>query len=368
MTCYGRIRREIYENISYINRIFYNKGNGQYGQGDTYKFNSMKKYLMYLYLMIMIKMKNMRLIMFNIFSDKDFEYMNNESSLVICDDSLNVLKKMKKNSIDLIFADPPYGIGKDFGNKSDIFVDVYEYFKWCKLWIDECMRVLKPNGTMYFMTSTQYMSILDRYVDEKYYVINRIVWIYDSSGVQSKSRFGSLYEPIIMIANSKKSKYIFNYEDIMVEAKTGSKRKLIDYRKTPPQPYNTKKVPGNVWKFNRVRYKMEEYENHPTQKPESLLRRIILASSNEGDIVLDPFSGSFTTSSVAINLGRKAIGIDLNKDYYKIGIRRTGIANKYKEELLSKDKSRKTKNKSKSDHLVNSLYRKNSQMILTDMI
>lgn len=110
-----------------------------------------------------------------------------------------------------------------------------------------------------------------------------------------------------MVTKALKSKYTFNHEKIMVEAKTGAKRKLIDYRVTPPRPYNTKKVPGNVWNFNRVRFKMEEYENHPTQKPEALLERIILASSNENDIVLDPFGGSFTTSAVAQRLGRRSI-------------------------------------------------------------
>ena len=154
-----------------------------------------------------------------------------------------------------------------------------------------------------------------------------------------------------MINHNKKSKYKFNYKDIMIEAKTGAKRKLIDYRKTPPQPYSDKKVPGNVWNFNRVRYRMEEYENHPTQKPEALLERIILASSNKGDIVLDPFSGSFTTSSVAVRLGRKAIGIEFNNDFYKIGVRRTGISDEYKGEKLKKDKVKKTKNKSKKNHI-----------------
>lgn len=293
----------------------------------------------------------------DIFSNlNEYEHMCNDKSLVINSDSLKVLKQIKDKSIDLIFADPPYGIGKDFGNGSDYFEDREDYFKWAKEWIDECMRILKPNGTMYFMSSTQYMPILDIYVDEKYYVINRIIWTYDSSGVQSKKKYGSLYEPIIMITHNSKSKYTFNYEDIMVEAKTGSQRKLIDYRKTPPQPYNTKKVPGNVWEFPRVRYKMEEYENHPTQKPEALLERIILASSNENDIVLDPFSGSFTTSAVAVKLNRRAIGIEENYDYFKIGIRRTGIANSYKGEILKKDKSRKTKNKSKESHKNDELY------------
>lgn len=288
----------------------------------------------------------------NVFLEKtiNFEYMSNDDSIVILGDSLNVLKDINSVSIDLIFADPPYGLGKDFGNNSDCFEGLQEYQEWCQLWIDECMRILKPDGTMYFMSSTQYMPALDQYVSNKYHVINRIIWTYDSSGVQSKKKFGSLYEPILMVSKNDNSKYTFNYEDILVEAKTGAERKLIDYRKTSPQPYNTKKIPGNVWYFNRVRFKMEEYENHPTQKPEALLERIILASSNKDDIVLDPFSGSFSTSSVALKLGRKAIGIDINKEYFKIGLRRTGITDCYNGEILEKQKLRKTKNKSKKDH------------------
>lgn len=279
------------------------------------------------------------------------EYIGNEDSLVICGDSLTVLKKIRDRSINLIFADPPYNIGKNFGNNIDKWDDMQVYIDWCKDWLDECFRILKDDGTMYFMTATQHMPYLDVYVSKKYNVLSRIIWSYDSSGVQSKKIYGSLYEPILMVNKSSKNKYTFNYKDILVEAKTGAKRKLIDYRKTPPQPYNTQKVPGNVWDFSRVRYRMEEYENHPTQKPEELLKRIILASSNEGDIVLDPFSGSFSTCGTAVKLNRKCIGIDLNEEYFKIGIRRTGIANEYKGEALQKDLKKKTGNKSKKDHL-----------------
>lgn len=281
---------------------------------------------------------------------ENLEYQNSDDSLVILGDAIDILKKIKSNTIDLIFADPPYNIGKDFGNNKDVWKSKEEYIEWCKKWLDECYRVLKDNGTFYFMTATQHMPYLDVYVSEKYHVLSRIIWSYDSSGVQSKKNFGSLYEPILMTTKSINSKYTFNYEDILVEAKTGAKRKLIDYRKTPPQPYNTKKVPGNVWNFNRVRFLMDEYENHPTQKPEELLERIILASSNPGDIVLDPFSGSFTTSCVAVKNNRSAIGIELNDEYYKIGIRRTNIANEYDGQVLKKEKVRKTKNKSKKDH------------------
>lgn len=281
-------------------------------------------------------------------SNKWIEKMcSNDASLVMLGDSIEILKNIQPNSVDLIFADPPYNIGKNFGNNNDSWENVDSYIAWCKTWIDECMRILKDTGTMYFMTATQHMSYLDIYVSEKYNVLSRIVWTYDSSGVQSKRMFGSLYEPIIMINKGKSLSYTFNSEDIMVEAKTGATRKLIDYRKDPPQPYNNKKLPGNVWNFSRVRFKMAEYENHPTQKPEALLERIILASSNPGDIVLDPFSGSFTTSAVAVRLGRKAVGIDLNEECFRVGIRRTNIATEFEGIDLTKQIVRKTNAKSK---------------------
>ena len=275
------------------------------------------------------------------------EHIDNGYSLAMCGDSLSILPHFESNTIDLIFADAPYNIGKDFGNNEDKWGSISSYIDWCKAWIDECMRILKDNGTMYLMTATQHMPYLDIFASEKYHVLCRIVWTYDSSSVQSKKVFGSLYEPILMLTKSRNAHYTFNQSDILVEAKTGAKRKLIDYRKNPPQPYSTEKVPGNVWNFHRVRYRMDEYENHPTQKPEALMERIIKASSNPGDIVLDPFSGSFTTSAVATKLGRYAIGIDLNRDYFEMGIRRTGIATEYQGKILIKEKMRKTKAKSK---------------------
>lgn len=204
----------------------------------------------------------------------DAEEIHNHNSMAVCGDSLQIMKQMKNGSVKLIFADAPYNIGKDFGNNSDKRETVQQYTNWCKLWIDECLRVLSDDGTMYFMTATQHMPYLDIYVSEKYNVLCRIVWTYDSSGVQSKKMFGSLYEP-------------------------------------------------------------------------KLLERIIKASSNEGDIVFDPFAGSFTTSAVAVRLGRIGIGIDLNREYFEMGIRRTGISNEYNGKLLVKNKVRKTNAKSK---------------------
>lgn len=243
-------------------------------------------------------------------------------------DVLEALELIPDNSVNLIFADPPYNIGKDFAGCKDKWRSDEDYLEWCYRWIDLCIQKLKPNGAFYVMTSTQFMPFFDLYIRKKMTILSRIVWSYDSSGVQAKKFFGSLYEPILYCVKNK-DHYTFNAEDILVDAKTGSQRKLIDYRKNPPQPYNDKKVPGNVWNINRVRYRMNEYENHPTQKPIELLERIIKASSNPADVVLDPFSGSFTTGFVAKSLGRKFIGIELQEEYIKIGLRRLELAQTY---------------------------------------
>jgi len=264
-------------------------------------------------------------------------------------DSLDILKNnIEDNSIDLIFADPPYNIGKIFGKNKEEWDTEECYLKWCYKWIDLCVQKLKPSGSIYIMGATQFMPHLDIYLNSRLHILSRIMWHYDSSGVQAKKYFGSLYEPIIFSVKNK-TKYTFNYEDIMVEAKTGSKRKLIDYRRKDPKPYNTKKIPGNVWYYPRVRYRMNEYEKHPSQKPESLLERIILASSNEGDVVLDPFSGTFTTSAVAQKLNRKSIGIEFEEEYFKVGLRRLDIADKYKGEILKTiEKNTTIKNRKKA--------------------
>lgn len=247
---------------------------------------------------------------------------NKAGHIIYNGDAIQVLEsKIEDKSIDLIFVDPPYNIGKDFNGRKDKWNTDQEYLDWCYRWIDLCLRKLKDNGSFYVMTSTQFIPYFDLYLRDKISILSRIIWSYDSSGVQAKNYFGSMYEPILFCVKDSKN-YTFNSEDILVEAKTGAKRKLIDYRKNPPQPYNTEKVPGNVWDFPRVRYRMAEYENHPTQKPIALLERIIKASSNEGDLVLDPFSGTFTTSFVAKSLNRKSIGIEIDEDFTKIGIRR----------------------------------------------
>ncbi len=298
--------------------------------------------------------------------NSNIESHGNEHQCIFHGDALEVLSQIPNESVDLIFVDPPYNIGKDFAGRKDKWKTDEDYLNWCYQWINLCIQKLKPSGAFYVMTSTQFMPYFDLYIRQKMTILSRIVWAYDSSGVQAKKYFGSLYEPILFCVKDKDN-YTFNADDIMVEAKTGSKRKLIDYRKNPPQPYKNEKVPGNVWDFCRVRYRMEEYENHPTQKPISLLERIIKASSNEGDLVLDPFCGTFTTGFVAKENNRDFIGIEIQEEYYKIGLRRLEITTEYKGESLEREKKTyKIKNTIQKPH--NTMSVNNSDNIVDKSI
>ena len=237
---------------------------------------------------------------------------------------LEVLLLIADGSMDLIFADPPYNIGKRFGDFADRWPSDAAYARWCREWLEPAIAKLKPTGSLYVMTSTQAMPHLDLFLRDRLTVLSRIVWHYDSSGVQARRHFGSAYEPILFCVKDKR-RYTFNGGEIQVQARTGAERGLIDYRKQPPAPYAEKKVPGNVWSIPRVRYRMAEYEQHPTQKPEALLERILRASSNPGDKVLDLFSGTCTTAAVAQGLRRETISVENQLEYVKIGLRRLGI-------------------------------------------
>lgn len=241
---------------------------------------------------------------------------------IVNEDVFDGLNKVKDESVDLIFIDPPYNLKKKYANDiTDTWNSDFEYIKWVERWLEIAISKLKPNGSLYIMNTTQNMPFIDLYLRDKLHIKSRIVWHYDSSGVQAKRYYGSLYEPILFCTKNK-NKYTFNGSEIAVKTMTGSVRKLIDYRKNPPQMYNETKIPGNVWYFPRVRFKMKEYVKHPSQKPISLLQRIVLASSNENDTVLDLFAGSFSLGVVCKQLNRNYIGIELSKSYCQLGEKR----------------------------------------------
>ncbi len=139
-----------------------------------------------------------------------FERYADDQHTLFHGDALQILSdQISSNSVDLIFLDPPYNIGKRFSNFYDKWESEEKYANWAYKMLDQCLRVLKPNGTLYVMTSTQAMPYFDLYLRQKTVILSRIVWHYDSSGVQAKKYLGSMYEPILHCVKDKKN-YIFN--------------------------------------------------------------------------------------------------------------------------------------------------------------
>jgi len=149
--------------------------------------------------------------------------VKNNDHKIIHGDCISELINIENKSIDLFFADLPYNIGKDFDGFIDKWKNEDDYLSWCYKWLDLCVDKLKTTASFYVMASIQYISYFDIYLRKKLNILSRIIWYYDSSGVQAKKYYGALYEPILH--------YTFNSKDILVDAKTGSTRKLIDYRK-----------------------------------------------------------------------------------------------------------------------------------------
>lgn len=223
------------------------------------------------------------------------------------------MSTLPDHSVNLVIADVPYNIGKNFGNNSDKR-EKSEYLASLKQWIEGFNRILSDEGSLMIYTGKQYYPYYYMEIEKYFTIQNTIIWNYDSSGVQAKNKYGSLYEPLIW-ATKKRNKYTFNSECATVEAKTGSKRGLIDYRKNPPRPYNTTKTDGDVWHYTRVRYRMPEYTKHPTQKPLSICNRIIQVHSNENDLVYIPFAGSGSEIESCITNNRRWIATEINEQY-----------------------------------------------------
>lgn len=221
---------------------------------------------------------------------------------LVLGDCIKELKLIDSNSVDLIIADPPYNVGKDYGNDSDS-QDFDDYMAFTKQWLMECHRVLKNDGTIYVFIGFRYISYLFKIMEEdlKMNFVNWISWHY-TQGVGKTKGFSPRHDDILMF--SKTDKYKFNLDAIRVPQKYY--RKVNNMRGANP---------GDVWEVSHIHYCQKGRQPHPTQKPEALIERMVLASSNEGDLVVDPFSGSGTTMRVCQQLERNGLGIELNEEY-----------------------------------------------------
>jgi len=224
---------------------------------------------------------------------------------IITGNCIEKLRSIDYGSIDLIIADPPYNLGKDYGNGSDkqAFDD---YISFTRTWLNECYRVLKPSGTIYVFIGFRYISYLYQILESDLGMtfINWISWHY-TQGIGKTKGFSPRHDDILMFAKSPE--YKFNLDDIRIPQKYY--RKINNMRGANP---------GDVWEISHIHYCQKNRQEHPTQKPEALIERMVLASSDENDMVLDPFCGSGTTLRVCQQLNRNAIGIELNTEYVEM--------------------------------------------------
>ena len=227
---------------------------------------------------------------------------NLPKTTLICGDATAEMSKMPAESIDLIVADPPYNLGKNYGNNIDL-KDRDDYRKFTQDWLTEAVRILKPGGSLYCFMGVKFIARLYLMLEEEFDLTPQgwITWHY-TQGMGRKRGFSPRHEDILWFSKGAEAR--FNLDDVRVPQKYYRKRNNMAGAN-----------PGDVWQFSHVHYCAAERLPHPTQKPEALMERIIRASSDPGDVVLDPFLGSGTTARVANVLGRHAIGIDINPDY-----------------------------------------------------
>lgn len=253
-------------------------------------------------------------------------YFNNpeHSVRLLLGDCISILNQARENSVDMIFADPPYFLssgsftcqnGRMVSVKKgdwDLSKGAKQNFDFHMEWIKACRRVLKPHGTIWI--SGTYHSIYQcGYALElnDFHLLNDIAWFKPNASPNLSCRFFTAsHETLLWARKEKKCKHTFNY----------------DVMKNSDWPRDQLKKPGlqmrSVWSINTPKPTEKTFGKHPTQKPLDLLIRIVLASTNKGDLILDPFAGSSTTGLAAVLHGRKFVGIDAEKQYLELSVKR----------------------------------------------
>ena len=244
-------------------------------------------------------------------------YYHKDKSILICADTFKFLSKMKTESIDMIFADPPYflsngGISNSGGRVVSVdkgdwdkAYSLEEKHEFNRKWIKLAKKILKPNGTIWVSGSFHNIYSVGMALEQEgFKILNNITWQKTNPAPNLSCRYFTHSTETILWArkNDKKARHYYNY-NLMKELNGGKQMK-------------------DVWTGSLTKLSEKWAGTHPTQKPEYLLERIILASTQKGDYILDPFVGSGTTGVVAKRLGRKFIGIDAEKDYLNIAKKR----------------------------------------------
>jgi len=244
--------------------------------------------------------------------------LDNILNTVINADCVETMKRIEDNSIDVIFADPPYNLQlgdalrrpdnsdvKGVYEEWDSFESIAEYDKYTKAWMTEARRILKDNGTIWVIGSYHNIFRVGYIMqDLGFWILNDIIWNKTNPMPNFKgTRFTNAHETLIWATKNPKAKYTFNYEAMK------AMNDDVQMRSTWEIPLCT----GS----ERLKNDKTGEKLHPTQKPEALLYRVIMSSTNVGDVILDPFFGTGTTGAVAKKLGRKFIGIEKDLTYIK---------------------------------------------------
>ncbi len=231
--------------------------------------------------------------------------MNHTDAIRIVEgDAVEAMVALADESVQLIIADPPYNLGKDYGNNQD-FLGFDEYLGFTRQWLTEAHRVLHSRGTLYVFMGVRFISYLYQILEREFHMHfnSWICWHY-TQGLGKKRGFSPRHDDILMF--TKSNRFHFNLDAVRVPQKYYRARNNMRGAN-----------PGDVWQFSHIHYCNPNRQPHPTQKPEGLMERMVLASSSEGDLVLDPFLGSGTTARVCQQLNRRCIGIELNPSFVR---------------------------------------------------
>ena len=264
------------------------------------------------------------------------------SNKILNGDSLKELKKIPDRTFDLVFADPPYNmqIGKKLtrpdsskvngvNDKWDEFNSFKHYDDFCNAWLIECKRILKNDGSIWVIGSYHNIFRLGYHLQNLgYWILNDVIWRKNNPMPNFRgTRFTNAHETLIWASKSKKSKYTFNYQSL--KCLNDDLQMRSDW--TLPICNGKERLKKNGKKI------------HSTQKPEALLHRIILATTNKGDIIFDPFLGTGTTAVVAKKLGREYFGIEKDKKYFLAARERINKATKIEDNYLDTIENNKAK-------------------------
>lgn len=232
------------------------------------------------------------------------------------EDALAGIERVADASVDLVIADPPYGLGKDYGNDSDR-LGTPEYLAWSRRWIDAVLPKLKANGGLYVFLTWQHSPEVFSYLKTHLAMVNEIIWDRRVPSMGGSTRkFSSVHDNIGYFANSRD--YYFDVDAVRIPYDAATKkartRSIFVGKKWLEVGYN----PKDVWSVSRLHRQHGEREDHPTQKPLEIVERMVLASCPAEGTVLDPFMGSGTSAVAALRHGRRFIGFELNSEYFAI--------------------------------------------------